>query len=211
MMPRVRFVARWICGLCAGIGLIGVTPFASDAGAGVGNAVAPGPLAGDSLYQLSIPLETQRGTNLTLSDFRGRPLLITMFYTQCTAVCPILTSTLQRLDRRLTPPERTRLSVLMVSFDAENDTAAALAAFAAEHRIDDARWVLARATVTDVRTLAAALGIRYRKLPDGSFNHSSIITLLDSQGVIRSQSSELTRVDDALLNATAAATRTPHR
>jgi protein SCO1/2 len=34
-----------------------------------------------------------------------------------------------------------------------------------------------------VRAIAAALGIRYRQLPDLSFSHSSVITLLDRDGV----------------------------
>jgi protein SCO1/2 len=34
-----------------------------------------------------------------------------------------------------------------------------------------------------VRAIAAALGIRYRQLPDKSFSHSSVITLLDRDGV----------------------------
>ena len=39
-----------------------------------------------------------------------------------------------------------------------------------------------------VRTLAAALGIRYRAQPDGTFNHTSALILLDRDGRIVARS-----------------------
>ena len=159
---------------------------------------AAAPLAGDSLYQLDIPLQTADGQKLALSSFRGSPLLVTMFYSHCTSVCPMLTSELQDMYGHLTPPQRARLHVLMVSFDAERDTPAELTAFKVQHSIREAGWVIARASGEDVRALAAVLGIRYRELADQSFNHSAVIAIADSDGVIRGRTTEL-RGDPAFL------------
>jgi protein SCO1/2 len=159
-------------------------------------------LPGSSLYHVPIVLETANGLRTRLDAFRGSPLLITMFYTRCTSVCPLLTLELKRLDGRIGANERTRLRVLMVSLDAERDTPAVLAAFASEHHVDDPRWVLARASASDVRLLAATLGIRYRRLSDGEFDHSSTIVLLDRDGVPRDRTSELLGSDDEFANAT---------
>ena len=158
-------------------------------------------VSGDSLYQLSIKLTTSQGEPLDLDSFRGRPLLVAMFYSRCTSVCPILTMTLQRLDLALTETERANVRVLMVSLDAAHDSPAALAEFAATHHLDGGRWVVARAQSDDVRTLAAALGVRYRALPDGTFNHSTVISLLDRAGVIRARTTALTEVDPEFLGA----------
>ena len=193
---------------CLMLLLLSTAPYAVPAAARAGAGESADALPGDSLYQLPLRLETQQGKMLSLSQFRGRPLLITMFYSQCTAVCPVLTSALQRLDRRLNPADRSKLGILMVSLDSQNDTPAVLRAFAQEHHIDDARWVLARTTEPDVRVLAATLGISYRKLPDGSFNHSSVIALLDSAGVMARKSTDLVRIDEAFLTDTVAAIRT---
>ena len=57
-----------------------------------------------------------------------------------------------------------------------------------------------------MRRLAAALNIQYRQLPDGEFNHSTVITLLDAQGRIQKQSSSLLRLDPELQAALARAT-----
>jgi protein SCO1/2 len=71
-----------------------------------------------------------------------------------------------------------------VSFDPEHDTAGVLEELARAHGLDSSRWRLLRGSHDTVREVAAVLGIRYRRLPDGGFNHSSVITLLDASGVV---------------------------
>jgi protein SCO1/2 len=148
-------------------------------------------LPGESLYQLPVSLTTAAGTSLKLSNLRHRPLIVTMFYSQCASVCPLLTAQLQRITRRLSAMEQRQVEVLMISFDSARDTPEALTAFAAEHHIAGDNWVVARASASDVRLLAAALGIQYRELADHSFNHSAIISVTDREGVVRAQTSDL--------------------
>jgi len=149
------------------------------------------PLPGDSLYQLDIALQGADGAAFRLAELRGRPLLVTMFYSHCAAVCPMLTAQVQHLFVSLPAAERAPLRVLMVSFDSALDTPQALREFRAEHHIADANWITARAKAADVRTLAAALGIQYRELPDHTFNHSTVISVADPEGTVRARTSEL--------------------
>lgn len=149
------------------------------------------PLPGESLYQLPISLNLANGAAMKLSELRGMPVLITMFYGQCSSVCPLLTKQLQRMTQRLSRSEQRRLKVLMVSFDSGRETPESLTAFALEHHIVGNNWILARASANNVRSLAAALGIQYRELPDHTFNHSTLISLADRNGVIRDKTSDL--------------------
>ncbi|HEY0505892.1 MAG TPA: hypothetical protein VGD42_20605 [Lysobacter sp.] len=71
---------------------------------------------------------------------------------------------------------------------AEADTPAALQEVAQMHRLDETHWRLLRPGDADVRTLAAVLDIRYRAQPDGTFNHTSALILLDSDGRILARS-----------------------
>lgn len=158
-------------------------------------AVATAAVPGDSLYQLSLPLTDQSGKAVSLDLYAGGPVLVTMFYGSCPHVCPMLIATAQRYERELPEAGRKRLRVLMVSLDPDRDTPAKLTEVAQRHRVDLARWTLARAGADDVRRLAAALGIQYRKLPDGEFSHATVITLLDAQGRIVKQTSGLLRPD----------------
>jgi len=71
-------------------------------------------------------------------------------------------------------------------------------AFAAEHHLPPT-FIVAHAAAGDVRTIAAALGIRYRQLPDLSFSHSSVITLLDRDGVPAARTQVLAAEDPAFV------------
>lgn len=140
------------------------------------------PLFAGSIYDLPVVVKDQDGNDAPIDVFRGHPVLVTMFYSRCPSACPVLTTDLKRIDQRLPDPLRDRVRVLMVSFDAANDTPAALLRYARERNLDTARWKLANASEESARDLAAALGIRYRKLDNGAFYHTSAIVLLDEQG-----------------------------
>jgi protein SCO1/2 len=90
---------------------------------------------------------------------------------------------------------------LLISIDPDRDTVANLNALAASRKLDTSRWTLARTDATSVRKIAAVLGIQYRRLPDGGYNHSSIVTLLTPEGEIAYQSSVLGSTDPELLAA----------
>ena len=148
-------------------------------------------LPGDSLYQLPIVLTTSACRAFQLSELRGKPLIVTMFYSRCASVCPLLTARLQHLVNQLSPTDQAQIRVLMVSFDSFLDTPESLTAFVTEHHIQDNTWLVARAPAADVRALAAALGIQYRELADHTFNHTAVISVTDRAGVVRARTEEL--------------------
>lgn len=152
-----------------------------------------------SIYHLETSLTDQAGQTHGLDVFRGHPVLVTMFYSSCPAVCPMIVDTLRATERELTAEQRANLRVLLVSIDPQRDTPAALAELAKTRRIDTSRWMLVSGDETAVRTIAALLNVQYRQLPSGDFNHSTIITLLSSQGEIEATSAKLGTPDDALL------------
>lgn len=164
-----------------------------------GQATASDPQ--DSLYHLDATLTNQAGQRHGLDVHRGAPVLVTMFYGSCPMTCPLLIDTVRAVERSTPEPQRKALRVLMISIDPEHDTPAALANLARERRIDTSRWTLARADAPTVRKIAALLNIQYRQLPNGGYNHSSVITLLSPQGEIVAHSSVLGRSDEALLEA----------
>jgi len=168
---------------------------------------APAVHAGDrnaSLYQMHEKLLNQDGKAIDLDVYRGKPVLVTMFYGSCPATCPLIIDTLRAVERKLDETQRQQLRVLLVSLDAGHDTPVALRQVADSRRIDTSRWTLAHADAAAVRRIAAALNIQYRQLPDGQFSHSTIISALDEQGQIMVQSAELGHADPELLRAISA-------
>ena len=159
------------------------------------------PYPPQSIYQLDAALTNQAGNQHGLDVYAGHPVLVTMFYGSCPAACPLLIDTLFAVERAAPSAQRERLRVLMISIDPQRDTPQTLQELARVRHIDASRWTLARTDPATVRRIAAVLNVQYRQLPNGDFNHSSIITLLSPTGEILAQSSMLGKADSALLEA----------
>jgi protein SCO1 len=149
----------------------------------------------DSLFALPVTLTDQAGKTRTLDIGRGHRVIVTLFYGSCPNACPLLIESIRATERALSTEARKNLRVLLISVDPDRDTPAALAKLAATRRVDLERWTLATASHDDVRLIAAALDIQYRRLPNGEFNHTSVLTLLSPDGLIEKQASALGRAD----------------
>ncbi|MBS0199778.1 MAG: SCO family protein [Proteobacteria bacterium] len=151
----------------------------------------PAPLPRDSVYQLPLVLTDQAGHANNWATRRGRPQLVSMFYTSCRYTCPLIVDSGLAIQRGLAPAQRDRLDVLLVSMDPANDTPAALMNVVATRHLDTRRWTLAAPPAASVRAAAGVLGIRYRKLADGGFNHTSALVLLDGDGRILARTEQI--------------------
>jgi protein SCO1/2 len=191
-----REALRGLAGACMGLGALAVAQAAPAAPA----------LPARSIYHLDVGLVDQDGRPFRLSDLRGRPVIASMFYTSCEMVCPLIFETIAATLVEAGPRVREATRVLMVSFDPARDTVAVLKEAAAAHGVD-ARWTLARGTEDAARQVAAVLGIQYRRLAGGAFNHSSVIELLDADGAIAARTSKLGEIDAGFLHELKAAAR----
>lgn len=160
------------------------------------------PLPGNSVYQLQATLLDASGRPRVWAEFRGQPRIATMFYSSCPYMCPLIIESGKAIDKSLTPAERARLGVVMVSLDPKRDSPAALTALVKKRGIDAKRWTLLRPDPKDVRSLAAVLGVKYRALADGEFNHTSVLILLDADGRILARTETIgTKPDPEFLAA----------
>lgn len=182
--------------------LLGLAPVASSAGpAPAPTARAAAPLPGDSVLRLGDAFTDQRGRSFTLAQRRGHVQLVAMFYSSCPYACPLLIESGKGVEHALRPAERARLRVLYISLDPARDTPKALAAVATRRKVDATRWTLARTDAAGVRRTAAVLGVRYRQLANGEFNHSSVLVLLDADGRIVARTETLGPVPDPVFVA----------
>ena len=161
-------------------------------------AFAASELPSSSIYKLDAKLTDQDGRAFDLASLRGQPVLVSMFYSSCQMVCPMIFETVHATLKALPEAERKDVRVLMVSFDPPRDTVAVLKETAAKRNCDS-QWTLARSDETTVRKVAAVLGVQYRKLADGEFNHSTQLALLDRDGRIAAKSGKLGPADPALV------------
>jgi protein SCO1/2 len=150
-------------------------------------------LPATSLYQLPVPLTDSAGRHFDWRELAGRPALVTMFYGDCNAACPIIIENLRRTvaELKLKPGQRA-LTVLMVSLDPLHDSPASLADLANKNQLDPTVFRLAVALdETRTRTMAAALQVKYRSMEGGAINHTTRISLLDAGGNVVASSTQL--------------------
>jgi protein SCO1/2 len=133
----------------------------------------------------AVALEDQDGQPFTLGDYRGGPLVVDFVYTQCVAVCTLLSAGFQRLDR----DERSRngggderLQLVSISFD-PRDTPDRLREYASRYQADGRMWRFAR--VRDARELGPllrAFGVVVIADGRGDFEHNAAVHVLDARG-----------------------------
>ena len=105
------------------------------------------------------------------------------------------------IEKKLTPAERQRLGITLISMDPKRDDPAALARVATRRKLALDRWALLRPRAQDVRPIAGVYGIRYRELADGEFNHTSALVLLDADGRVLARTEQLGSVPDPVFLA----------
>ena len=156
------------------------------------------PVSDKSIYQLDSAWTNDARAALQLVALRGRPQLVTMFFASCEYACPILVHDMKKIEAALPENARTNVGFVLVSFDTERDTPAALANYRKIHELP-ANWTLLRGSPDDVLELAALLGVKYKKDARGQFAHSNVITVLDANGEIVLQQIGLNqRTDDVV-------------
>ncbi|HWK85255.1 MAG TPA: SCO family protein [Caldimonas sp.] len=195
ILRRTGRSALAVAALCAASCAFAASPAAVPAQPATVAAALPG----NSIYQLAVPLTDQNGRTSQLDERRGHPMLVAMFYTSCKFVCPMLIEALRETEAKLGPEDRKELSILMVSIDPAHDTVAVLRQTADERHLDGAHWTLARTDATHLRKLAAVLGVQYRALANGDFNHTSSLILVDSEGRIAGRTNRLGDADPAFV------------
>lgn len=158
----------------------------------MGHAVAKEqPLPRDSVYQLDAHLLDQDGKRKPWRAQRGKPRVVGMFYTSCQYICPLIVDSGKAIERQLGAAEQARLGITLISMDPVRDAPRALSVVVAKRKLDTRRWTLASPRKDEVRKVAGVLGVRYRELDDGEFNHTSALILLDAEGRVLARTEKM--------------------
>ena len=149
--------------------------------------VSESPKAGvkdSSVYQLESRWINQNGKEMCLSQLQGKTCVFAMFYSHCTYACPITINDMKKIETALPFDLNERIGFVLVSFDPVHDSPETLKKLAESQELDRRRWTLLTGRDYDDRTLAAMLGVEFKKKGNGDFMHSSQITVLNPAGEI---------------------------
>ena len=148
-------------------------------------AEMPTTLKGSSLYNSETRWKDQTGKDVSLKDYHGSKVLLTMAYTFCTYTCPLTVAKLKKIEGELIAKGITNYKIVLASFDSKRDTPVRLTTFMKQKELNPERWTwLAPKSDKDVRKLAALIGVAYSKDKAGEYSHSNVITLLSEGGEV---------------------------
>jgi protein SCO1/2 len=132
-------------------------------------------------------LPASTGEEMSLSDFRGKYVVVFFGYTYCPDVCPMTLNELQQMVKTLGAKRAEEVQVLMVSVDPERDTPEQLATY-----LDyfNPSFVGMTGTVADIQPVASQFGIYFERQSASEntgylVDHTSAITVIDPQGHVR--------------------------
>lgn len=132
-------------------------------------------------------LTTHDGKRVSLRDLRGVPVVLTLLYTTCTDVCPVLLHVLTSAERSLAADERDSVRFVGITVDPKRDTPERLRAYMKERGLDPARWLLLTGSLAEAAKVAADYGVVVRPAPRGDFVHNSVFVVVDAQGRERAE------------------------
>ena len=118
----------------------------------------------------------QHGRAISLSSFKGTPLVLTFVFAHCQTMCPLIVGTLKRAS-----PDRA--PVLMVTLDPWRDTPSTLPGIARQWALPARFHVLSSPRVSEVLRVVDAYGVRAeRNERSGDIVHPGLVLLIDARG-----------------------------
>lgn len=144
--------------------------------------------AGDPMPDAALIDQTDR--RRSLSEWRGTPVLVTFIYTRCPLpnYCPLMDRHFVTIQRAVADDAalRGQLQLLSISFDAEYDTPAVLAAHAATLKADTSTWTFLTGDRVTVDRLAGRFGVGVLRGADGAteITHNLRTALFAADGTL---------------------------
>lgn len=148
----------------------------------------------------------QDGHSFSLSQMRGKVVVLSLIYTHCPDVCPLTTAKMKQIQERL-KAEALNSQVQLISFtiDPERDTPEVIQRFAQAFKVDLANWVFLTGVPDQVRQVTKSLSVYVERVyivrgtpisetaltepaPDNTpylVNHTDRLFLVDRQGNVR--------------------------
>lgn len=125
-------------------------------------AVLPAPArsAPTSLYTLPYTFTNDQGKVLRLSEWRGKPIILTMEYSSCRFMCTTTFAQLKELQAAA-DAKKLRIDFVIVSLDPENDTPEAWRQYRISRDVNRSNWHLLTGSEAATKEFAALVGIKY--------------------------------------------------
>lgn len=134
-----------------------------------------------------LQFQDTRGDFVKLSEYRGKPLLISLIYTSCFHICPTTTKHLSTVvEKAREALGQDGFNVVSIGFDTFRDSPPMMEQFAREQKIDVQQWKFLSTDKVTIDKLVEDLGFLYFPSPNG-FDHLIQTSIIDKQGLLSAQ------------------------
>jgi protein SCO1/2 len=132
-------------------------------------------------------LRDTRGQPFHLRNLRGKPLIISLIYTSCHHVCPLITRNVaEKVEIAREALGDDAFTVITVGFDWQVDTPERMRTYANGQGIDMPGWHFLSGDAATVTALSDDLGFQFFPSAKG-FDHLSQTTVVDAAGAVYRQ------------------------
>lgn len=143
----------------------------------------------------------QRGNTVTRNTLKGRIYVADFFFTTCQSICPVMSTHISRLAKKLA--EEPRVAFLSHTVDPETDSVPVLKAYADLHNARYGQWYLVTGDKKELYDVARYDYFVTAMEGDGGqedFIHTQNFALIDTHGRIRgyydgTSSEEMTKLE----------------
>jgi protein SCO1 len=180
--PLQRLLLLILVSLLAAIGVVLVSTRTSDTGASTTatHSKFDGPPMPAGLRAANFSLLDQSGHRVSLSQYRGRVVVLTFIHSQCHDTCPFMVEQIKGALNDL-PQSGEGVGVIGISVVPGEDTPAHRRAFLARHEMTG-RLAFLAGTRADLRPVWHAYSIQP---VIGPIDHSTFVLLIDKRGFER--------------------------
>lgn len=126
----------------------------------------------------------QDGRARSLSDFRGKSIVVSFIYTRCPLpnFCPLLSKKLAELQQALRTRVPGKFHLLSITIDPAHDTPEVLKRYASAWTRDESTWSFGTAANDELASVARSLGLTYQPSAGGQIDHDLRTALIDPRG-----------------------------
>jgi protein SCO1/2 len=140
------------------------------------------PAANKSDCMPNLTLLDQNAHSFNLDSLKGKYVLINFIYTTCTGTCPMLTSKMASVEKKLAPELGKNVRLVSITLDPEHDSPAALHKYADEHSANGDEWIFLTGEPVQIDSYLAIFNIKRTRDTDGSIDHVTTSFLLGPDG-----------------------------
>jgi len=129
-----------------------------------------------NFYAVPYPFVNDRGETVHLSDWRGKPMILTMEHSTCRFSCSISISKLKAIQA-LADQEKLNIDFMIISIDPRNDTPETWRQFRESRDEERSNWHLLTGNETTTKLFANLFGMNYWYMEDHVFHDFKIVRL----------------------------------